>query len=68
LDKLAKTLLPPKRVHKPYVIPPSSTDPSKPQTRTEFNKEFGGFEFYLRDTLVGIGKTEKEAFSPMISG
>jgi len=66
LDKLAKTLLPPKRVHKPYVIPPSSTDPSKPQTRTEFNKEFGGFEFYLRDTLVGIGKTEKEALEDSV--
>ena len=66
LDKLAKTLLPPKRVHKPDVIPPSSTDPSKPRTRTEFNKEFGGFELYLRDTLVGIGKTEKEAFEDSV--
>jgi hypothetical protein len=66
LDKLAKTFLPPKRECKPYVIPPSSTDPSKPRTRTEFNKEFGGFEFYLRDTLVGIGKTEKEALEDAV--
>ena len=66
LDKLAKTLLPPKRECKPYVILPSSTDPSKPRTRTEFNKEFGGFEFYLRDTLVGIGKTEKEALEDSV--
>ena len=66
LDKLANTLLPPKKVHKPCVIPPSSTDPSKPRTRTEFNKEFGGFELYLRDTLVGIGKTEKEAFEDSV--
>jgi hypothetical protein len=66
LDKLAKTLLPPKRGCKPYVIPPSSTDPSKPRTRTEFNEKFGGFEFYLRDTLVGIGKTEKEALEDSV--
>jgi hypothetical protein len=66
LDKLAKTLLPPKRECKPYVILPSSTDPSKPRTRTEFNKEFGGFEFYLRDTLVGIGKSEKEALEDAV--
>jgi hypothetical protein len=66
LDKLAKTLLPPKRVYKPYVIPPSSTDPSKPRTRTEFSEEFGWFEFYLRDTLVGIGKTEKEALEDSV--
>jgi len=66
LDKLAKTLLPPKRVRKPYVIPPSSTDPSKPRTRTEFSEEFGWFEFYLRDTLVGIGKTEKEALEDSV--
>jgi hypothetical protein len=42
-------------------FPPSSTDPSKPRTRTEFGEEFGWFEFYVRDKLVGIGKTEKEA-------
>jgi len=66
LDKLAKTLLPPKRVCKSYMIPPSSTDPSKPRTRTEFNEEFGWFEFYLRDTLVGIGKTEKEALEDSV--
>ena len=66
LDKAAKTLLPPKRVHKPYVIPPSSTGPSKTRTRTEFNEEFKGFEFYLRDTLVGIGKTEKEALEDSV--
>ena len=48
------------------MIPPSSTDPSKPRTRTEFKEEFGGFEFYLRDRLVGIGKTEKEAMEDSV--
>ena len=65
-DKLTRALLTPKKVNKPYVIPPSSTDPSKPRTRTEFNEEFGGFEFYLRDKLVGIGKTEKEAMDDSV--
>lgn len=66
LDKLANTLVPPKRECKPYVIPPSSTDPSKPRSRTEFNEECGWFEFYLRDTLVGIGMTEKEALEDSV--
>jgi hypothetical protein len=66
LDKLANTLVPPKRECKPYVIPPSSTDPSKPRTRTEFNEEFSGFEFYVRDRLVGIGRTEKEAMEDSV--
>jgi hypothetical protein len=66
LDKLANTLLPPKKECKPYVIPPSSTDPLKPRTRTEFNEEFSWFEFYVRDRLVGIGKTEKEAMEDSV--
>jgi hypothetical protein len=66
LDKLANTLVPPKRECKPYVIPPSSTDPSKPRTRTEFNEEFRWFEFYVLDRLVGIGKTEKEAMEDSV--
>jgi hypothetical protein len=66
LDKLANTLLPPKRGCKPYVIPPSATDPSKPRTRTEFDEELGFFEFYMRDRLVGIGKTEKEAMEDSV--
>jgi len=66
LDKVGNTLLPPKRERKQYVFPPSTTDPSKPRTRTEYNEEFRWFEFYVHDRLLGIGKTEKEAMEDSV--